>query len=158
MKLRFERSVGGTSRSRQRSFALTAPGFTLLEVIIACAIFFMFAFAVLELVTHGLAAARALEIHEADPGLVAAMASIPQQLEEGEQSGDFEDLFPGIYPDYRWVASTNEVGSNGLFQVDIVVTRQQGRKKTPSVSEMSILLFRPGSKPGSASKGGMGLK
>jgi hypothetical protein len=156
MKLRFQHRRRNP-RSGQRSIPLFAPGFTLLEVIVACAIFFMFAFAVLELVTRGLAAARTLENHDADPGLVAAMATLPVQLEEAENSGDFEDLFPGVYPDYRWLASTNEFRSNGLFIVEIGVYRDN-RKKGVAAQDMSILLFRPNSKPGHLSKGGMGLK
>jgi len=41
-----------------------AVAFTLLEVIVACAIFFMCAFAVLQLVTRGLSAARSIQQRE----------------------------------------------------------------------------------------------
>src|SRR5262245_19664776 len=93
-------------------------GFTLLEVIVACAIFFMVAFAVLELVTRGLAAAKALQQREPDAGLLAAALSLTNKLEEGTMSGTFEDIAPGLYPGYSWARDAYEVGSNGLFQVD----------------------------------------
>ena len=53
----------------------SAIAFTLLEVIIACAIFFMCAFAVLQLVTRGLSAARSIQQREPDVGLVFAPLS-----------------------------------------------------------------------------------
>jgi len=134
--------------------AKQAQGFTLLEVIIACAIFFIAGFAVLELVTTGLVAARSLEQREPDAGMIAATLSLTNQLTEGVESGDFEDVAPGLYKGYRWAQEINEVSSNGLFQVDFVVFRDQ-RKKGPAETKMSILLFRPNSKPGSRS-GGLG--
>src|ERR1044071_10102291 len=76
--------------------------FTLLEVIIACAIFFMFAFAILELVTRGLSAARSIQQREPDIGLVLAPLSTNRVFEVGSASGDFEELYPGIYPGYQW--------------------------------------------------------
>ena len=124
--------------------------FTLLEVIIACAIFFMAAFAILELVTTGLAQARSLEQREPDAGMLAATLSLTNQLVEAASSGDFEDIAPGLYKEYRWARDINEVSSNSLFQVDFIVYRD-AKKKGPSETKMSILLFRPGSKPGSAS-------
>lgn len=131
-------------------------GFTILEVIIACAIFFMVSFAVLEIVVQGLSAARSLQQREPDAGMLAATLSLTNRLEEGTESGDFEDIAPGLYPGYRWERYIEEVGSNSLFKVDFIVyyNKSQGRRG-PSESHMSILLYKPGSPPGSASgKGG----
>ncbi len=125
--------------------------FTLLEVIIACAIFFMVAFAILGVVTQGLAAARAMQIKEPDAGVVAAMISTNKQMIEGTLSGDFDDFFPDLYPGYTWQADMFEISSNSLFQVDITVF-SDNRKRGPSESKMSLLMFVPGSPPGSASK------
>jgi hypothetical protein len=47
----------------------------------------------------------------------------------------------------------NEVGSNSLFQVDFTIYATSAKKRGASDIRMSILLFRPGSKPGSATKG-----
>ena len=129
--------------------------FTLLEVMIACAIFFMAVFAILQLVTTGLIQAKALQQREPDAGVLAATLSLTNQLVEGSQAGDFEDIAPHLYPGYRWSADVNEVMSNGLFQVDFTITGTVGKKRGLSESRMSILMFRPLSKPGSKS-GGMG--
>lgn len=127
--------------------------FTLLEVIIASAIFFMAALAVLQVVTSGLAAARALQQREADAGMIAGVYSYTNILVEETASGDFEDLYPDLYPGYSWYRETVEVASNGLFQADFTVTHDVGKKRGVSETHMSILLYRPGSPPGSASRG-----
>jgi len=137
----------GSARHCQRTSA-----FTLLEVIVACTIFFMVAFAVLELVTRSLAMARSLQEKEPDAGILAESLTLTNQLEEGTDSGDFEDLYPKLYKDYRWERNVTEIGSNGLFQVDFIVYRDAAGKGTKPTT-MSILMFRPGSKPGSATKG-----
>jgi Tfp pilus assembly protein PilV len=118
-------------------------GFTLLEVMIACAIFFMVAFAILGMVATGLAAARKLQIHEPDPGLLAAELSLTNQLTEGTEAGDFNETYPGIYRGCSWTREITEVSSNGLFQVDFYVYPPGG--KGAEASKMSILMFRPGS-------------
>jgi hypothetical protein len=132
--------------------------FTILEVIIACAIFFMVSFAVIEMVIQGLSAARSLQQREPDAGMLAATLSLTNRLEEGTESGDFEDIAPGLYRGYRWERYVEEVGSNSLFKVDFIVyyNRSQGKRKGLSESHMSILLYKPGSPPGSASGRGGG--
>ncbi len=122
--------------------------FTLLEVMIACSIFFMVAFAIMSLVTGGLAQAKALQQRDPDAGVLAATLSLTNQLVEGVESGDFEDLCAGLYRDFRWTREVNEVSSNGLFQVDFIVTGNFGKRRG-SESRMSVLMFRPGSKVGS---------
>jgi len=120
----------------------------LLEVIVACAIFFMVAFAVLELVTNGLASARALERREPDAGLLAAALSLTNQLTDGDSAaGTFEDLAPKLYPGYSWDRYVVEAGSNGLYRVDFTVHYKAG-KKGASETHLSILMFRPGSAQG----------
>ena len=124
-------------------------GFTLLEVSVACAVFFMVVFAVLELVTQGLSSARALERREPDAGLLAAALSLTNQLADGDSaSGSFEDLAPGLYPGYTWDWYATEASSNGLYQVDFTVYHKAG-KKGASESHLSILMFRAGSGQGS---------
>ena len=124
---------------------------TLLETIVACAIFFMVAFAILELVTRSLMAAKALQTREPDPGIILAALSLTNTFEEGSLSGNYEDIAPGMYPGYRWEAFMQEVGSNGLFQVDVLTYNERKRSQNPVT--ISTQFFRPGSKPGSASKG-----
>ena len=115
--------------------------FSLLEVMIACGIFFMAVFAILALISGVLRNARSLRRVELDAGMVAAQVSNTNKLTEGTQSGDFGKL----YPDYSWEADEYEVATNGLWQVDIVVHRR-GLQKPADV--MSIWLYRPESQSG----------
>ena len=115
--------------------------FSLLEVMIAGGIFFMAVFAILAMVSSLLSNARSLRRTELDAGMVAAQISITNKLSEGTESGDFGKMYPG----YSWEADEYEVGTNGLWQVDIVVHRA-GLQKPADV--MSIWLFRPESQSG----------
>jgi hypothetical protein len=87
-----------------------------------------------------------------DAGLIAAVDSLATRLEEGVVVGDFEEWYPGVYPGYGWARETTEIASNGLFQVDYVLLDAEKERVLPETA-MSILLFRPGSPPGSASRG-----
>ena len=129
---------------------LLRGAFTLLEVVIACAIFFMVAFALLELVTRGLVAAKALQQREPDPGIILAALSLTNAFEEGSMSGNYEDIAPGMYPGHRWEAFVTEVGSNGLFQIEVLTYNERKRSQNPVTTVGQF--WRPGSKPGSASK------
>ncbi len=120
------------SRSRSRA------GFSLLEVMIAGGLFFMAIFAILAMVSGILSNARSLRRNELDAGMVAAQVCNTNKLYEGTQSGDFGNLYPG----YSWETETSETGTNGLFQVDIIVNLRGVPKP---VDSMSILLFRPDS-------------
>ena len=123
-------------------------GFTLVEVMVAIGIFFVVAFAILQMVVTGLGAARALQVRHADISMLASeLAATNNILEEGFESGSFGDF----YPHARWERAVTEVGSNGLFQVDFLVFEKVGRHE--NVSTMSILLHRPGSPKGKMSGG-----
>ncbi len=137
------------------SFRFQPHGFTLLEVIIACAIFFMCAFAILGVVTQGLSAARAMQVKDADIGMVLSTSglAISNALVEGTISGDFEETFPGVYPGYSWQADILEVGSNSLFRVDLWLYKASTRKTKSSEEHTFVYLYAPASPPGSASKG-----
>lgn len=78
----------------------TVAAFTLLEVMIAVAIFFMATFAILNLVGSSVRAARSLEPFSLDASSVVAELSLTNRLEEGEIPRDiikhFEDI-PGLY-------------------------------------------------------------
>lgn len=116
--------------------------FTLMEVMIAIAVFFMAIFAILELTSRNLKMARALQQPIADPGAVAAQVALTNQLEDAaSESGDLGPEYPGAQ--YTWTAS--EVSSNGLFRVDIVVSQPIGGRvvQTP----LSVLMFRPEGAP-----------
>ena len=134
-----------------------AQAFTLLEVLVASAIFFICAFAVMSLLSQGLASARALQQREPDIGILAAAFSLTNAVEEGTESGNFEDIAPGLYPGYTWVRDVYEVGSNGLYRVDFMVVHD-GRRKGRGVSEYHLSTFKwaPGSKRGMGGSGRRG--
>ncbi|MEO5803054.1 MAG: hypothetical protein ABIR24_05955 [Verrucomicrobiota bacterium] len=121
--------------------------FTLLEVMIAVAIFFMAMFSILALVSQCLRSAHALNQTGPTPGMVAAWFSQTNKLEEGFEDGDFEEIAAGLYPDYTWSAETLFYASNGMFQVDIGIYREGNRE-----SAMSCLLYRPESPTGISTK------
>ena len=77
--------------------------------------------------------------------------SLTNRFEEGQVSGDYEDIAPGMYPGYRWEAFILEVGTNGLFKVDVLTYND--RKAGKGVSTVGTQFWRPNSKPGSATKG-----
>ena len=117
-------------------------GFTLLEVMIAMFVFFIVVFAVLGMVVQSLGAARALQRPQPDFSILASALTLSNVLEEGVESGSFEDLGPE-FRDWQWERQILEVGSNGLFQVDFFISRRDGGSKQVSES-MSVLMFKPG--------------
>jgi len=124
--------------------------FTLLEVIIAMAIFFVAMFSVLQLMSRGLGMARALQQDIPSPAMIAAELSqmaATNRLDDGATiSGDFEFLAPDIYPDYKWAAQTYQFATNGLFKADIVVTG--ARNGQVIERSMSVFLYSPRSAAG----------
>jgi len=124
---------------------LAEPAFTLLEVMIATALFFMAMFSILALTSRSLRAARDLQPLVVDPSSLAAELSLTNRLEEGpipdEMAMDFRQLFPG----YSCAGTITEVATNGLFQVDLEVF---GNKGKVTDSRLTFLLFRtPGGGP-----------
>lgn len=118
--------------------------FSLIEVAIALALFFVAVFAILELTTTSLKTATLLDSSTPNPGMAVTDLMITNVIEEGFATGDFGPEFPG----YAWERTVYEVGTNGLFQVDVIA------QSTVSdwASAMSIFLFEPsgggGSRPG----------
>jgi hypothetical protein len=115
--------------------------FSLLECMIAIFAFFIAVFAILALVSQSLQNARYLQRPIVDAGLLASELSLTNKLVEGSQSGDFGDVYPGC----TWTATTTEVLSNKLFEVDYVVQRADSDRP----EKMSVLFFRPQSDAGS---------
>ncbi|HUD83025.1 MAG TPA: hypothetical protein VMQ67_05960 [Candidatus Saccharimonadales bacterium] len=130
MKLSKESRAGGSG------------AFTLIEVMLAITIFFMAMFAILAVLTSGVRAASLLRNNGPTAGMVVAQLSATNKLEEGSESGTFEDI--PIYKDYRWVSNAREVATNGLFQIDVVVVDPNGAQS----SILSVLLYRPDSDTG----------
>lgn len=132
-----------------KSFVNRRSAFTLVEVMIAMFILFTAVFAILGLLSNALRNARSLQRKTVDAGMVAAQVTLTNILTEQLETGDFEDM----YPDYGWTRDIYEVGTNSLFQIDMIVQKRSGH--APVESKLSILLFRPGSPPGSLSRGVM---
>ena len=118
--------------------------FTLIEVMIACGIFFMATFAILALVASSLRNARALQRGDVDAGMAAAQ--IFQLLKTNRQadlsgSGDFGEDYPG----YTYEFESGESMTNGLLQVDILVNRRGLNKP---VDTMRIWVYAPDARSG----------
>jgi type II secretory pathway pseudopilin PulG len=129
-------------RERASSLPHSSDAFTLLEVMIACGIFFIAVFAILALVSNTLRNAQALRRGQVDAGMVASLLFKTNRLNQGTETGDFGDLYPG----YSWETVTDEAFpyTNGLWQVDIIVNRRGASKP---VDSMSVWVYSPDSKP-----------
>jgi Tfp pilus assembly protein PilV len=124
----------------------TDGGFTILEVLIAMAIFFMASFTILHLTSQNLASARMLQRPPLDMNSLISDLFMTNQVEVGEQSGDFGELFPGVV----WNRTITEVSTNGLFQVDVTVI-EPGRRQAIEHTA-SLFLYRPESLTGPLSR------
>ena len=131
----------------RKAYGQQTTAFSLLEVMVACGIFFMAVFTILALVSSTLRNARSLRRMEVDAGMVAAQMFKTNRLSEGKESGDFGEMYQG----YSWDTDTFEVETNGLWQVDIRVLR---RRNPDPVDRASIFIFSPESSSGPARTGG----
>ena len=78
------------------------------------------------------------------------------RLDEGSLPPEVVSEFEDAYHDYSGDGEVTEVMSNSLFQVDLIVTSRL--PNAPVASKMAILLYKPGSPPGSLSRGGGGFR
>ncbi len=118
--------------------------FSLIEVMVALAIFFMAVFAILGLISQLLSNARAFQNKKgADAGMVHAYwSSITNRVTEGLEHGEFSDLaeFHDQYRDYSWEKDTMFYATNGLWQVDYrVINKHSGRVE----SSVSTFFYDP---------------
>jgi Tfp pilus assembly protein PilV len=116
--------------------------FTLIEVMIACGIFFMATFAILAMVATTLRNARGLQKGYVDAGMAAAQVFQIFKTNTDPDlsvSGDFGDALR----DYSWEANSQEYDTNGLLQVDIVVNRRGSRE---AVDKLTILVYQANTK------------
>src|SRR5258708_2538669 len=136
-----QESPGAESPRASERRLQPATAFTLIEVMIACGIFFMAIFTILALISNVLRNARALQSTTVDAGMVAAQLSMTNKLYEGWETGDFGDAYPG----YSWSSEDSEIMSNGLHQVDFIVHHHVGRDDVET--RRSRLLFPPSPRP-----------
>jgi type II secretion system protein I len=140
--------------NRQSAIGNRQFGFTLMEVMIAIAVFCIGAFAILGLVASVMRDARLLDKPMVDAGVVASQIAQTNQLVEIKGiSGDLSEFLGDNYKGYDYVYEIDEAESNRLFHAQIAVTSDAPGK--PVVSKMDILLFRPLSPPGSLDFGYM---
>ena len=141
----FLRPAFREGNSKRSGLSFRAPlAFSLIEVMIACGIFFMATFAILALVATTLRNARALQRGDVDAGMAAAQ--IYQTLKTNRQAeitgrGDFGES----YPDYSYEFASQQYASNGLLQVDIVVNRRGLRQP---VDVMTIWVYNSEARSG----------
>jgi prepilin-type N-terminal cleavage/methylation domain-containing protein len=131
--------------------------FSLLEVMIAIAIFFVGSFAILGLVSSSLNNVRRLQRPSVDASPVLARYAATNSLIEGTYSGSLgdPDLLGKDYRDYNWTAEIVEVASNHLYGVTCDIFPANGRHEP--LSQMRTVLYRPQSPPGSLD-GGIGMR
>ena len=106
-------------------------------------IFFICMFGLLSLTTQSLNTARRLEFIEPDIGWVASELSLTNVVEEGFETGDFGDNYPGwnwtreiyIYPELEELGG--DIDDQGLYQVDITLNGPGD-----SSQRHSILMYR----------------
>jgi hypothetical protein len=129
-----------------------ADAFTLMEVMIAVGILFVCLFAVLALVSNSLRSARALQQHRGvDTGTIAGLIYVQlsntNQVTEGGEDMDLDELYPGYHCYYeKW-----EIATNGLCRIDIVVN-SSGRQKE---LETHFLMYLPNLKKNSVGTGSL---
>lgn len=121
--------------------ARSGRAFSLLEVMIALAIFFMAVFAILASVSQSVSAARLLQQQQAVPDASSLIAELylTNKFEEGIVEGDFGEA----YPNFTWTRETELIGTNGFFRVDFTIQGLMGRK--PFETRSSIWMWRPDS-------------
>jgi Tfp pilus assembly protein PilV len=121
-----------------------AMAFSLLEVMVAVAIFFMCIFSILGLVSRSLRQARELRPVEADAKSAITLLSLTNRLEEGVLPPEIVEAFERQNPGYTIAGQIYEVATNGLFRIDFTVGgASSGERKIAVTSDTSILLFRP---------------
>jgi len=118
--------------------------FTILEVMIALAIFFACTFGILALVSQSLRQARALRPINMDARSAITLLSLTNQLTEGPIPPEIVEAFQRENPDFALMGEIRQVGTNGLFQVDFVVGGgSSGYERSAITMNSSVLLFRP---------------
>ena len=125
--------------------------FSLLEVIVAIAIFFAAAFSILTVVSGALKNAQLLQRPQVDAAAIASYYSTTNKIVEGTDSGDLGELLGDTYRGYTWESTSREVFSNKLFQVDFTI--YSPAPGHPVFSQISARFFRPQSPAGGLDSG-----
>ncbi|MGA2245429.1 MAG: prepilin-type N-terminal cleavage/methylation domain-containing protein [Verrucomicrobiota bacterium] len=149
------REPAGQAIPSGRRPALRA-GFSLLEVMVAIAIFFVASCAILDLISSSLNNVRRLQRPSVDASPILARYAATNSLVEGTWQGSLGDpeLLGKEYRDYDYIVNVVEVKSNHLYSVECAIMPARGKKEI--ISDMSTVLYRPQSPKGSLD-GGPGM-
>jgi prepilin-type N-terminal cleavage/methylation domain-containing protein len=130
--------------------------FTLLEVMIAIAIFFVASFAILGLISSSLNNVRRLQRPSVDASPVLARYAATNSLVEGTYQGNLgePELLGKDYRDYNYVVGIEEVASNHLYAVECKISQNSGNREV--ISDLTTVIYKPQSPPGTLD-GGIGL-
>jgi prepilin-type N-terminal cleavage/methylation domain-containing protein len=130
--------------------------FTLLEVMIAIAIFFVASFAVLGLISTSLNNVRRMQRPSVDASPVLARYAATNSLVEGTYQGNLgePELLGKDYNDFNYIVNIVEVASNHLYSVECAIKTTSGNREV--ISDLTTVLYKPLSPPGSLD-GGIGL-
>ena len=130
--------------------------FTLLEVMIAIAIFFVCSFSILGVISTSLQNVRRLQRPTVDASPVLATFAATNSLVEGHYHGSLgdENMLGKGYRDYNWDADIVEIASNHLYGLTVEITPANGGHEV--ISRMTTVLYDPHSPPGSLD-GGPGM-
>lgn len=142
--------VAGAGSPAQRG------GFSLLEVMIAIAIFFIASCAILDLISSSLNNVRRLQRPTVDASPILARYAATNRLVEGIYQGSLgePELLGKEYRDYNYVVNIAEIASNHLYSVECAIYPANGKREV--ISDMTTVLYRPQSVKGSLD-GGPGM-
>lgn len=133
-----------------------ARAFSLLEVMIAIAIFFVASFAILGLISTSLNNVRLLQRPSVDASPVLATWMATNSWVEGHYHGNLGDeyMLGKEYRDYNWDLDIIEIRSNHLYLADCVITTANGRRE--AISHLATTAYKPQS-PAGTLDGAIGL-
>lgn len=130
-----------TLSNKQNSSGSIREAFSLLEVMIAIAIFFTSVFVILELTSQHLRTARILQTLDVDRTSLPSLLSMTNFLEIGPLPIDVKIAYEDAHPGVTVQGFIDEVATNGLFRVDYSIHWMS--ENSMRQSRNSILLWRP---------------
>ena len=117
--------------------------FTILEVMIALAIFFACVFGILALVSQSLRAARSLRPVNIDARSAIAMLALTDRVEAGPIPVEIKTAFELENPALMMEGEIFEFDTNGLFRIDFYVAgASSGLSQKALAVTNSVLLYR----------------
>jgi len=144
------------TKPRFRSIGCRSLAFSLLEVMVAIAIFFIASCAILDLISSSLNNVRRLQRPSVDAGPVLAFWMATNSWKEDHYHGSLgdENMLGKDYRGYNWDLDIVEIKSNHLYEADCFITVANGKREL--ISHMSTVAYKPQSPKGSLD-GGPGM-